>query len=453
MSGSQTNLGWDVLLDVSGQGARHEQLARALRKAIRDGVVGQGAALPPSRKLADDLSCSRWVVTQAYSQLVAEGYLAARTGSATRVSWSGVSDRSVPPRPSPDPPRYDLTPGFPDLRAFPRQRWADAMREALSSAPYTDLGMPVFGGHPRLRAVLAEYLRRCRGAVTEDVMICPGVCSGVTLVGRALHAEGITRIAMEEPGWQRVRHAAESAGLTVVPVPVDAEGLCVDQIPDGVRAVIVTPAHQFPSGVVLTPARRAALLAWARAVDGLILEDDYDAEFRYDRRPVGTVQGMDPRRVVLLGSVSKTLSPALGIGWCVVPPQWTAAVAAANPTAVTPPVLDQLALSTFIEQGSYDRYLRAARLRYRSRRDTLVSALSNVSGAAAGLHLLLNLDCDATAVVRHAAAHGLKVVDLDSYRRKPGEPALVLGYGNVADNSLPAAIAVLKDALTAGRSG
>jgi GntR family transcriptional regulator / MocR family aminotransferase len=453
MSGSQTNLGWDVLLDVSGPGAQHEQLARALRKAIRDGVLGQGAALPPSRKLADDLSCSRWVVTQAYAQLVAEGYLVARTGSATRVNWSGVSDRSVPPRPSPVPPRYDLAPGLPDLREFPRQRWADAMRDALSAAPYTDLGVPVLGGHPRLRAVLAEYLRRCRGAVTEDVWICSGVCGGITLVGRALHAAGITRIAMEDPGWQRVRQASVGAGLTVVPVPVDAEGLCVDQIPDGVRAVIVTPAHQFPSGVVLTPARRAALLAWAREVDGLILEDDYDAEFRYDRRPVGTVQGMDPRRVVLLGSVSKTLSPALGIGWCVIPPQWMDAVTAANPTAVAPPVLDQLALAGFIEQGSYDRYLRAARLRYRSRRDTLVSALANVSGAAAGLHLLLHLDCDAAAVVRHAAAHGLKVVDLDSYRSEPAEPALVLGYGNVADSSLPAAIAVLKDALTAGRSG
>ncbi|MBP2321947.1 GntR family transcriptional regulator/MocR family aminotransferase [Kibdelosporangium banguiense] len=453
MARSQTNLGWDVLLDVSGRGARHEQLARALRKAIRDGVLGQGAALPPSRKLADDLSCSRWVVTQAYAQLVAEGYLVARTGSATRVSWSGVLDRSVPPRPSPSPPRYDLAPGLPDLRAFPRRRWADALREVLSSVPHTDLGVPVPGGHPRLRAVLAEYLRRCRGAVTEDVLICSGVTSGVTLVGRALHAAGITRVVMEEPGWPRVRQAATTAGLTVVSVPVDAEGLCVDQIPDGVRAVIVTPAHQFPSGVVLTPARRAALLAWARAVDGLILEDDYDAEFRYDRRPVGTVQGMDPRRVVLLGSVSKTLSPALGIGWCVVPPQWTLAVTEANPTASAPPVLDQLALAAFIEQGSYDRYLRAARLRYRNRRDTMVSALENVSGAAAGLHLLLHLDSDATSVVQHAAANGLRLVSLDSYRSAPGDPALVLGYGNVADGSLPAAITVLQEALTAGRSG
>jgi GntR family transcriptional regulator/MocR family aminotransferase len=448
---SQTNLGWDVLLDVSGQGARHEQLARALRKAIRDGVLGQGTALPPSRKLADDLSCSRWVVTQAYAQLVAEGYLVARTGSATRVSWSGVSDRSVPPLPVPMPPRYDLAPGLPDLRAFPRQRWADALREALSSAPYTDLGVPVRGGHPRLRAVLAEYLRRCRGAATEDVWISAGVCSGVTLVSRALHAAGITQIAMEEPGWQRVRQAAEGAGLTVISVPVDAEGLCVDQIPDGVRAVIVTPAHQFPSGVVLSPARRAALLAWARTADGLILEDDYDAEFRYDRSPVGTVQGMDPRRVVLFGSVSKTLSPALGIGWCVIPPQWTQAIRAANPVAAAPPVLDQLALAIFIEQGAYDRYLRAARLRYRSRRDTLVSALANVSGAAAGLHLLLHLDCDAAAVVQRAAANGLKVVDLDYYRTTPGDPALVLGYGNTADSSLPEAIDVLKAALRASR--
>ncbi|SMC95358.1 MocR-like pyridoxine biosynthesis transcription factor PdxR [Kibdelosporangium aridum] len=447
MSRSQTNLGWDVLLDMSGPGAQHEQLARALRTAIREGVLKKGATLPPSRKLAGDLQCSRWVVTQAYAQLVAEGYLETRTGSATRVHcWADEIWKPVPRRQEPAPPRYDLAPGLPDLRNFPRRRWADAVRDALSTAPHTDLGVPIEGGHPRLRTVLAEYLRRTRGAVTDDVLICSGVCHGVTLVGRALHAAGITQVAVEEPGWTRVWRAAEDAGLEVVPVPVDSNGLCVDQIPDGVRAVIVTPAHQFPSGVVLTPERRAALLSWARDVDGLILEDDYDAEFRYDRKPIGTVQGMDPRRVVLLGSVSKTLSPALGIGWCVVPPQWTVPMAA-------PPVIDQLALATFIEKGWYHRYLRAARLRYRTRRDALLDALGplDVSGAAAGLHLLLHLDSPADEVVHRAAVQGLKLVSLDAYRSRPGDPALVLGYGNLADSSVSEAVAVLKDSI--GRSG
>jgi GntR family transcriptional regulator/MocR family aminotransferase len=461
MRRSQTNLGWDVLLDMSGPGAQHEQLARALRTAIRAGVLGQGAALPPSRKLAEDLQCSRWVVTQAYAQLVAEGYLVGRTGSATRVQWSPSTSSAEPPRPAPVHPQYDLAPGLPDLRAFPRRRWAESVRQVLTTIPHTDLGIPPYGGHARLRAVLADYLRRCRGAVTENVIICRGVTDGVLLVGHALHAAGITRIAVENPGWPRLWRAAESAGLQIVPVPVDEHGLRVDQIPADVRAVIVTPAHQFPSGVVLSPARRAELLAWARSADGLILEDDYDAEFRYDRRPVGTVQGMDPRRVVLLGSVSKTLSPALGIGWCVIAPQWTEQVRRANPAATAPPVLDQLALAEFIEQGAYDRYLRAARLRYRTRRNALLDALgdADVSGAAAGLHLLLHLKSgtDTARLVRHAAARGLKVVDLDAYRATPGEPALVLGYGNLNDNALPDAVQVLtsglRDVEVAGEPG
>ncbi|MET0135504.1 MAG: PLP-dependent aminotransferase family protein [Kibdelosporangium sp.] len=451
MTESQTNLGWDVLLDTDGPGARHERLARALRTVIREGVLGQGAALPPSRKLAADLRCSRWVVTQAYAQLVAEGYLVGRTGSATRVRWEGDGDpRTRTAARSTPAPRYDLAPGLPDLRAFPRRRWAEAFRHVLATVPHTDLGIPPAGGHPRLRAVLAEYLRRCRGAVTDDVIICRGVVDGVHLISRALKADGVTAVAVEEPGWTKVWRAAESAGVEVAPVPVDEAGLRVDLIPPGIRAVIVTPSHQFPSGVVLTPQRRAELLTWARINNGLVLEDDYDAEFRYDRRPIGTMQGMDPQKVALLGSVSKTLSPALGIGWCAIPPQWTEKVRAANPAAATPPVLDQLALAEFIAQGGYDRYLRAARLRYRARRDALLKALgeADISGAAAGLHLLLHLapGTDTAAVVRHAARNGLNVVDLDQYRRG-GDPALVLGYGNLADNAVPAAVGVLRAAI------
>ncbi|MEU4517466.1 hypothetical protein AB0F52_01975 [Amycolatopsis sp. NPDC024027] len=231
--------------------------------------------------------------------------------------------------------------------------------------------------------------------------------------------------------------------MTVDPVPVDDEGIDVGRIPAGVRAVLVTPAHQFPAGSVLSPRRRAELLGWARDVDGLILEDDYDAEFRYDRRPVGTVQGTDPARVALFGSVSKTLSPALGLGWAVLPPQWTV-------QAHPPPVVDQLALAGFVESGGYDRHLRGARLRYRARRDRLVAALgpARLSGAAAGLHLLLHLDRDAAAVVRKAKAAGVKVADLDGYRSAPGEPALVLGYGNLADSGVEAAAWLLRQAMT-----
>ncbi|MFF1608916.1 PLP-dependent aminotransferase family protein [Amycolatopsis sp. NPDC058278] len=435
---SQTD--WGVLLELSGPGPKHEQLARALRQAIRDGVLT--GAVPPSRRLAADLGCSRWVVTQAYAQLVAEGYLAGRTGSATRVRRVGGAVAAKEPAHA-APPRYDLAPGLPDLRNFPRRPWAEAVREVLATTPHTDFGLPEPGGHPRLRRVLGEYLRRVRGAAPGTVLVCGGVTDGVTGVCRALVERGSTRLAVEDPGWTRLRRAAEDTGMTVDPVPVDDEGIDVGRIPAGVRAVLVTPAHQFPTGSVLSPRRRAELLGWARDVDGLILEDDYDAEFRYDRRPVGTVQGTDPARVALFGSVSKTLSPALGLGWAVLPPQWTV-------RAHPPPVVDQLALAGFVESGGYDRYLRGARLRYRARRDRLVAALgpARLSGAAAGLHLLLHLDQDAAAVVRKAKAAGVKVADLDGYRTAPGEPALVLGYGNLADSGVEAAARLLRQAMT-----
>lgn len=438
MAESQTD--WGVLLELSGPGPKHEQLARALRQAIRGGVLT--GAVPPSRRLAAELGCSRWVVTQAYAQLVAEGYLAGRTGSATRVRRVGGAVAAKEPAHA-APPRYDLAPGLPDLRNFPRRPWAEAVREVLATTPHTDFGLPEPGGHPRLRRVLGEYLRRVRGAAPGTVLVCGGVTDGVTGVCRALVERGSTRLAVEDPGWTRLRRAAEGAGMTVDPVPVDDEGIDVGRIPAGVRAALVTPAHQFPTGSVLSPRRRAELLGWARDVDGLILEDDYDAEFRYDRRPVGTVQGTDPARVALFGSVSKTLSPALGLGWAVLPPQWTV-------RAHPPPVVDQLALAGFVESGGYDRYLRGARLRYRARRDRLVAALgpARLSGAAAGLHLLLHLDQDAAAVVRKAKAAGVKVADLDGYRTAPGEPALVLGYGNLADSGVEAAARLLRQAMT-----
>jgi GntR family transcriptional regulator/MocR family aminotransferase len=437
VAGSQTN--WDVLLELSGPGPKHEQLARGLRRAIRG--LEDGVAVPPSRQLAADLGCSRWVVTQAYAQLVAEGYLAGRTGSATRVRRVASEPLPKAPARKERPPRYDLAPGLPDLRHFPRQRWADAVRGVLATVPHTDFGLPDRDGHPQLRKTLAGYLRRVRGAETDDVLICGGVTDGVTRVCRALRERGVTRLAVEDPGWTRLRRAAAATGMAIDPVPVDEDGIDVGRIPRGTRAVLVTPAHQFPTGVVLSPRRRAELLDWARDVDGLILEDDYDAEFRYDRRPVGTVQGTDPARVALFGSVSKTLGPALGLGWAVVPPQWTL-------PGHAPPVVDQLALAGFVESGGYDRHLRAARLRYRERRDRLVGALgpAPLSGVAAGLHLVLHLDRDAKDVVRKAREKDLKVTDLDDYREAPGEPALVLGYGNLADNAVETAARLLREA-------
>lgn len=469
MRNFQANLASDVWLDLSGAGPLHARLAQALREAIRGGRLAAGSTLPPSRAFADDLGCSRWVVSQAYAQLAAEGYLAATAGSGTRVRDLQRADPAVAAGPPPaSPPAgggipVDLAPGLPDLRAFPLRRWMTAVRAGAASMSAADLGYPHPLGHPRLRHVLAEYLARVRGAQADpaDVVITAGATDAIGLLCRTLKQHGHAAVAVEDPGWHRLRDVLATAGLAAVPVPVDDEGMRAGLLPaqPGVRAAIVSPAHQFPSGAVLSPARRAALLDWARENDGLIIEDDYDAAFRYDRRPVGALQGAARSSVALVGSVTKTLSPAVGIGWMMVPPALIPLLRAAVVRPSGPPVLDQLAFAAFVETGSYHRHLRASRLRYRSRRDRLVEALAGqlpdcgVAGAAAGLHLLLRLPAgtDAAAVVRQAAAAGVRVANLDTYRfaARPAEPGLVLGYGNLADHQVAAAVARLATAVRA----
>jgi GntR family transcriptional regulator/MocR family aminotransferase len=465
MARFQTNLAWDTLLELGEgrDGPLHARLSSALREAIRGDRLPHGSALPPSRALAEDLGCSRWVVTEAYGQLAAEGYLDARVGSGTRVRPLGQAAAGRPPTQATPAwvPRIDLAPGLPDLRAFPLGRWVSALRSVASTLPCTELGYPDATGHPRLREVLAEYLTRERGALVDpaDVTVCRGVAEGTGRVCQAMRAVGIDAVAVEDPGWHRLREAAASAGLRVVPTRVDEHGLRVGDLDDdpAVRAVVVSPTHQFPTGVVLSAERRGALLDWARRVDGVIFEDDYDAEFRYDRRPVGTMQGTDQSRVVLLGSLSKTLSPALGIGWVVTPPAWTEPLRATSGRLAWPSTLDQLAFAAFLQAGSYDRHLRAARKRYRLRRDRLVRALAErlpdarLLGVAAGLHLLVRFEVavDCAAVVSQAAASGVRVANLDAYRCRHDAigPGLVLGYGNLADGQLDEAVALLATAV------
>jgi GntR family transcriptional regulator/MocR family aminotransferase len=330
--------------------------------------------------------------------------------------------------------------------------------------PHQQLCYPAPGGEPQLREILADYLHRVRGALVRpgDLSICGGVTDAVARLCAVARAAGHTAVAMEDPGWTRLRDVVASSGLRLVPVPVDEHGLRVEDLErePGVRLVVVSPAHQFPTGSVLAPQRRARLLEWVRRVDGLVVEDDYDAEFRYDRHPVGTLQGTDPDRVALAGSLSKTLSPALGIGWIATPPRWTAAVRDLRPPG--PGVLDQLAFAGFLSSGAYDRHLRATRKRYRARRDVLVEALAQrlpdctVSGAAAGLHLLLDVplardgnEPDGPGVVRRAAALGLEVASARGYRvhNDALDAALVLGYGNLRDSEVATAVDRLAAAL------
>jgi len=489
-------LAWEALLDLAdGPGTRVERLERAVRDAVHTGRVPVGAALPPSRQLAELLGVSRWVVTEAYGQLVAEGFLEARVGSATRVSTAAgaratSAARTPTPGERPASPagtttradsgrshavraRFDLAPGVPDLRHVPRDAWLRAAREALGTSGGTasndDLGQPAPGGHLHARAVVADHLRRARVVAGADdaVVLTRGATDGMGRVAAALVAAGRTHVLVEDPSWSVLRDVAARAGLTPVPVPVDAGGVDVDALVaasgrTGARAVLLTPAHQFPTGSALAPERREAVVAWARAVDGLVVEDDYDAEFRYDRRPVAALQQLDPDRVLLLGSVSKTMSPAFGVGWMVVPSRWREAVARAAGTTAAPSTVDQLAFARFVASGSYDRHLRAARGRYRRRRDAVLDALARelpgaaVSGIAAGMHALLTLPGtlddpapDAAHVVREAARRGVTVVDLRRYQVRPDDRSttLVLGYGNLADARVDEAVARLADAV------
>jgi GntR family transcriptional regulator / MocR family aminotransferase len=451
---TQTNLAWDTLLELdagSSSGPLHVRLTSAIRDAIRTGRIPVGSALPPTRQLAADLGCSRWVATEAYEQLVSEGYLEARIGSGTRVRLRDVA-RSSPSRPAGEASaswRFDLTPGLPDFHAFPRAPWSRALRDALASMPDRDFDYQAPGGHPRVRRVIADYLRRVRGASIEpgDVTITAGILDGVTLVSRALLAGGLRRIAVEDPTWPRVIETARQVGLEVVPVEVDADGMRTESLRSlDVGAVIVAPSHQFPTGAVLSPSRRLVLLEWARATGGMVLEDDYDAEFRYDRRPVGTLQGIDPAHTILFGSLSKTLAPAIGLGWAVTPPPWTERIRSAETRLTGPSVVQQLAFAGFIENGDYDRHLRRLRRRYRQLRDRFVTAVSrqlpgcSVSGAAAGLHVLVSLPrgVSGEGVVKAAAAAGILLKDLREFRLQSGIPdeGIVLGYGNLREDTI-----------------
>ncbi len=467
---TQTNLAWDTLFDLSAArpGPLHQRLTSAIRAAIRDERLPLGAALPPSRALAGDLGVSRWTVTQAYSQLVTEGYLTARTGSATRVSWTPRADDDYVGRPlraasqAPSRPvRYDLYSCRPDLRAFPRRKWVEAIRVAAETASFDQLDRAEPGGHPQLRAVLASHLNRSRGATATaaTISVFSGAGQAMSQVSHALLASGQTAIGMENPGSPRLWQAASSAGLTLVPLPVDDDGLVVDALASHpqLRAVCVGTARQVALGCTLAPHRRTALLDWAGRADALIVEDDYDAEFSFDGPALPVLQGRAPERVALLGSMSKTLTPTVSIGWVVAPRRWVPAIRTEYELSATPATLNQLALAHFMQSGGYDRYLRASRQRLRARRAALTGALSrrlpelHVRGAKAGLDMLVELPAgsDTKAIIAAAERRDLQMCDPDELRfnHEPGPPGLLLGFGNLNDSVVDEAVAVLADVI------
>ncbi|MFF5854696.1 PLP-dependent aminotransferase family protein [Streptomyces sp. NPDC012751] len=461
MVSSRATSGVDLHLEPSGSGGLRRGLTDALRDAVRSGRLAPGTRLPSSRSLAADLGIARNTVAEAYADLVAEGWLSARQGSGTRVA-TGVPTGTPPsagtgpaPRRAPARPAHDLVPGTPDLAAFPRAEWLKAARRALATAPFDALGYGDPRGRPELRTALAGYLARARGvrADPDTIVITAGFSHALSLLGRVLRARGVRTVAVESYGLDAHRALLRAAGCATPALPYD--GLGTDPRATGeAGAVLLTPAHQFPMGTPLHPDRRAAVVDWARRTGGLVLEDDYDGEFRYDRQPVGALQGLDPDRVVYLGTASKSLAPGLRLGWMVLPPPLAEEAAAAKGRFDTVGALEQLTLAEFLTSGAYDRHVRSARLRYRRRRDALAAAVAErapgvrVTGIAAGLHALLRLPPGTEqSVVRAAVWQGLALHGLAFHRHPEAvtEPvdALVVGYGTPPDSAWAGALEAL----------
>ena len=432
----------------------HRQLERALRDAVREGRLRAGSALPSTRVLARELRVSRGLVVEAYEQLAAEGYVSSRPGGKTRVARRRIrllSSRTAAPAQTFE---YDFRPGRPDLEAFPREAWLRSVRRMLGAIPAARLGYLDGRGVPELRTELAAHLNRARGTAIhpDGMVITSGFGQGLYLVASVLRASGVRRFGVEDPTLGDARTIIATAGMDVVDIPVDGDGLRVDRLNRArVGAVLVTPAHQYPTGGVLSPERRAALLAWADRRGALIVEDDYDAEYRYDRQPIGALQGLRPERVIYTGSASKLLAPGLRLGWFAAP-----AAMADKITALKrildhgSPAMDQLALADFIAHGDLDRHLRRMRPIYRNRRDHLIATLAThlpelgPEGAAAGLHILTwlpkGLDTEPLIEAAEAAGIGIGAVLLGSGGAPEGRGALVFGYGSIPDRLVEAGV-------------
>ncbi|MCP2329561.1 GntR family transcriptional regulator/MocR family aminotransferase [Hamadaea flava] len=448
--------------DRTGRGVAG-RLTEALRTAIEQERLAPGTRLPSSRELAAELGLSRGVVVEAYEQLIAEGWLTGRRGSGTTVATAAHPHGATTRDPFAPLGLRPLRPGVPDLGLFPRSTWRRAYEQVITNMPDADLDYGDPAGPASVREQLAAYLRRVRAArlPATDLMLTAGAAQAFSLLVRALRGAGHRVVALEDPGSKGVREQLEYS-LTVLPVRVDEEGLDVDALArTTARAVVVTPAHQFPTGVVLSPARRAALIAWARRCGGVIVEDDYDAEFRYDRDPVGCLQGVAPDVTIYIGSASKALAPALRLGWLSAPPTHLAAVRTQRQAVdLGGPALEQHAFATLLGSGGYDRHLRRARRAYRTRRDAVMAALAahlpglRVHGVAAGLHLVLELPAGTDDVAVAAAANraGLGPVALSACRLDDGPPGLVLGYAAHTPDELTAAIATLATIIAEARA-
>jgi GntR family transcriptional regulator / MocR family aminotransferase len=445
---------WLTLSREPGETLRRA-LERTLRDAIVDGALREGTRLPASRVLARMLGVSRGVVTDAYGQLEAQGFLIvnARTAPVVAATGPAAPPQSRERATDSQKPRYDLTPTTPDVTLFPLRTWVRASEKVARNLEYGALDYREPRGELALREALAEHLGRTRGVIStpERIVVVQGTAQGVDVLLRVLARRGLSRIAVEDPSHTTQHERITGLGLELVPQPVDGDGLVVDGLE--ADAVLVTPAHQFPTGAVLTGSRRRELLAWAQRSDRLVVEDDYDSEFRYDREPVRALQGLATTKVVYLGTASKTLAPALRLGWIVTPDDLVDELQGVKRLADDfSPAFDQLALAELLRSGDYTRHLRRARAAYRARRDRLVAALARelpdlaVEGIAAGVHFVLRLpvECDDAAVAEAARGVRVQVPPLSAFRIAPGGAGgLVIGYGRLHEAAVERAVGAL----------
>ncbi|MEW2175977.1 PLP-dependent aminotransferase family protein [Streptomyces sp. NPDC005406] len=471
-----------LAIDEAPEGGKSDWLARQIRLALADGRLPVGSRLPATRVLAGELGVSRGVVTEAYQRLVEDGHLAGRGRNGTIVVGAPAPitvTRPPTPTSSPSPEvlfaaapgaaifdtmrraraRIDLSPGFPDLAAFPRAAWLRTERRVLDHLAASDLGYGDPRGTPALRLAIANWIARNRGirADPDEILIVAGTAQTLSLLGRVLRDDGLSAVAVEDPGSLGSRQLLHNCGLATPPVEVDSEGIRVDELrATGEAAVLLTPAHQFPTGVVLRGSRRGELTRWARECGGLIIEDDYDAEHRYDRTPVPAVRSVLAENVVYAGSVSKLLAPALRIGWVLAPPKYRDALVDAKRFAdLGNAALPQLVLARFMESGAMERQLRHLRRHHRHRRDAMIKAIAThlpgalVHGAAAGLHLTVTFDADCadTELAATALAREVKVHPLSWHSQRPRRPGLVLGYAASTPTDIDEGVSILGEVL------
>ncbi len=467
MKRTWATFGPDLHLDLAGGRRGRAAIEHALRDAVQSGQLPPGTRLPSSRALAQDLGVARNTVVDAYGQLVAEGWLTAVTGSGTQVAGRRIeASPPVAPPVKARPIRYDLRAGYPDVSTFPRAAWLNAARRALSDAPNDALGYGDPRGRPELRQALAGYLARARGVRTDaqHIVVCTGFTQALSLLCEVLARRGATSMALEAYGHRSHRQLVSARGLQVHQTRLDTHGAVVEDLGDA-HAVLVTPAHQFPLGMALAPHRRTAAVQWASATGALIVEDDYDGEFRYDRQAIGAMQALAPDAVAYAGTVSKTLAPGVRLGWLVPPTHLLDDIIAAKALAdVQTSALDQLTLADLIGSGGYDRHVRRCRLMYRRRRDRLVALLREqaprvrMAGIAAGLHAVLELppEWDEEEIVQRAWARGLALDALGTFGPEDNAqdhgappPALVIGYGTPPAHAFTTAIARLAATLAA----